>query len=111
MSLLRISLLIWLAAFACRLILIFGFGKYELFRPEPVRIAISLATHGSFADPYPFPTGVTAHTAPFHPAVLSVIYRIFGDNSTADFVRISFAAAVASVQYALLPLAAQSLGI
>src|SRR5258708_4919991 len=60
----RISLAIWVLAFAIRLTLVFGFERQELGRPEPVRIAVSLAKNGAFADPYEIPTGPTAHTAP-----------------------------------------------
>lgn len=111
MRLIRISLTIYLVALAIRLTLVFGFHRYEIGRPEPVRIAISLATNGSFADPHETPTGPTAHVAPLYPLFLSPLYALLGDTRAADFARMVLAAAVASAEYALLPWVAQSLGI
>jgi hypothetical protein len=107
----RISLAIYLVALAIRLTLIFGFHRYEIGRPEAVRVAISLATHGSFADPHDTPTGPTAHVAPIYPLFLAPIYAVLGDTRAADFARMALSAAVASAEYALLPWVAQSLGI
>jgi hypothetical protein len=111
----RISLAIWLAAFALRLVLIFGFHRYEPGRTEAGRIAVSLATHGSFADPYSIPTGPTAHSPPLYPLLMAPIYAFWGDSDTgrsrADLTRIAFSAAAASAEYALLPWVAESLGI
>jgi len=107
----RISVLIWLAAMVIRLVIVFAFGRYELFRPEPVRIAISLANSGAFADPYAIPTGFTAHAAPLYPAMLAPIYYFFGDTRAADFARIILSVAAASASYALLPGVAQALGM
>lgn len=107
----RISLAIFLAALAVRLTLVFGFQRYQIGRPEPVRIAISLAQSGSFADPHGTPTGPTAQVAPLYPLFLSPLYALWGDTRTADFARIVLSSAVASTEYALLPWVAQSLGI
>ena len=43
---------------------------------EVMRIAQSIASTGAFADPYPFPTGVTAHEAPVFPYLLSLVLRL-----------------------------------
>jgi hypothetical protein len=107
----RISLAIWLAGFAVRLTLVFGFHRYELFRAEPVKIAVSLAKTGAFANPYSIPTGFTAHAAPLYPIAIAPLYRFFGDSRTADFARIVFSIAIASASYALLPAVAAALGI
>lgn len=111
MNLRGISLAIWLAAFAVRMVLIFGFHRQELGGPEPVRIAVALATTGSFADPYEIPTGPTAHTAPLYPLMLAPIYAVWGNTRTADLARVTFSAAGASAEYALLPWVASSLGM
>jgi hypothetical protein len=105
----RVSLLLWSLGLAVRLTLVFGFHRYELFRPEPVKIAISLAKTGAFADPYAVPTGFTAHAAPFYPALLAPIYYFWGDSQTADFLRIILSIAVAAAGYALLPAVAAAL--
>lgn len=43
---------------------------------ETSRIAQSIAWHGVFADPFPTPTGPTAHHAPVYPFLLSLIYDL-----------------------------------
>ncbi len=103
--------LIFGLALAARLVLLFGFHRYEISRPEAVKIAISLAERGAFADPYYVATGPTAHTAPVYPALIAPFYAWFGDSNRADFLRFAFNAAVASVGYALLPAIADALGI
>lgn len=46
---------------------------------ETVAVARSLAEHGQFADPYrSLATGPTAHVAPFYPAFLALLLRLFG---------------------------------
>jgi hypothetical protein len=107
----KISAAIYLLAATVRLTLAFGFGRYEIGRPEPVNIAISLARTGAFANPHSFPTGATAHLAPIHPALLAPIYAIWGDTPTADRIRIGLSALAASAEYALLPYVAGALGL
>jgi len=108
---LRACLMIFVLALAVRLTLLFGFHRYEFSRPEAVKIAISLAQHGAFADPYYIPTGPTAHTAPIYPALIAPFYALLGDSDRADLARFAFNAVIASVGYALLPLLAEALGI
>lgn len=105
----RISLLLWFVGLVVRLTLVFGLDRYELFRPEPVKIAISLAKTRAFADPYAIPTGFTAHAAPLYPAILAPLYYFWGDSRTADFLRVILSVAVASAGYALLPWVARAL--
>lgn len=107
----RISAGIYLVAAAVRLTLAFGLERYEIGRPEPVNVAISLARTGSFANPHGLPTGETAHLAPIHPALLAPIYAIWGDTFTADRIRIGLSALEASAEYALLPYVAGALGL
>ncbi|MCC7496206.1 MAG: hypothetical protein IT160_01435 [Bryobacterales bacterium] len=105
------SILIFLAAAGVRLVLIFGFHCYEIGRPEPVRIAISLARHGVFGDPYALPTGPTAHAAPVYPMLISPLYALWGDTRAADFARFVLNTLAASAEYALLPLVSVALGL
>jgi len=106
----KASALIFLIAASIRLTLIFGFDEYGIGRPEPIRIAISLARNGSFADPYALPTGPTAHSAPVYPALIAPFYAIWGNTRDADFARFTLNTLAASVEYALLPQVAIALG-
>jgi len=107
----RTALALYLLAALVRLTLLFGFGRYEIARPEPVRIAVSLARNGTFADPYLIPTGPTAHAPPSYPFLIAPIYRILGDTPSADMVRLWLSVLTGSAEYALLPYASASLGM
>src|ERR1035437_4154379 len=50
-------------------------------RPEPVQIALSLMTTGRYADAYGAGSGPTAHCAPLHPVLLSILFRVFGTGA------------------------------
>jgi hypothetical protein len=103
--------IILLLALGVRLTLLFGFQRYEVGRPEPIRIAISLAQHGSFANPYAIPTGPTAHTAPLYPMLIAPLYAIWGNTHRADLARFALNALAAACEYALLPAVAMALGL
>jgi len=45
-------------------------------RNEISRIAQSIASTGEFSNPYPYPSGPTAHHAPVYPFILSFVYRL-----------------------------------
>ena len=105
------SALVFLLAAVVRLTLVFGFHRYEVFRPEPIRIAISLGLKGSFANPYAIPTGPTAHTPPLYPALIAPLYAVWGDTQRADLARIGLNVLAASAEYALLPQVASALGL
>lgn len=75
----------------------------ELERPEPVAIALSLATTGRYADAYGPGVGPTAHVAPFLPLLLSVVFRILGTGKTAAIAMSVLGSAAASLAFALLP--------
>lgn len=53
---------------------------------EPVSLARTLATQGTFADPFDGPTGPTAHLAPAWPFILAAIYRA---TSNEEYFRIA----------------------
>jgi hypothetical protein len=73
---------------------------------EMDKIARSLATHGTFADAYFLPTGPTAHHAPAYPFLLSFVFRVFGYGSAAVLATAVINFALASLQYALMPVLA-----
>jgi hypothetical protein len=72
---------------------------------ETVRVARSLASRGTFADPFPvIPTGPTAHVAPVYPFLYSAVIRMFGTGYTALRVVWTLNVAFFALQMALLPL-------
>ena len=75
------------------------------------RAALSIARHGTLADPYLIPTGPTAHVAPAYALFLGAIFRLFGTGAWGEFVKRFCASAAASVQYALLPVVSPALGM
>jgi hypothetical protein len=102
---------IFLLALGVRLTLLFGFRRVEFTRAETIKIALSIAQRGAFADPYIVPTGPTAHTGPLYPAVSAPFYMVFGDTEAADMARFAFNAIAASAGYALMPAVAEALGM
>jgi len=107
----KVALGIYLLALLVRFVFLYGFHRVAYTRPEPVRIAISLARNGRFADPYVLPTGPTAHSAPLYPFLIAPIYKFWGDTRTADSVRFGLAALAASAEYALLPYVSSALAM
>jgi len=106
-----VCLFIFVVSFALRTSLIFLRAQYlKTEIPEVARIGLSLAQNGVFGNPYAAPTGPTAHSAPFLPFLLSLVYRSFGVGQEAELVKELLSTAACSLQYALLPIAAVSLG-
>ncbi|MBK5097491.1 MAG: hypothetical protein JJE01_06890 [Gemmatimonadetes bacterium] len=66
-------------------------------------IAMSLATTGEFANPYVVPTGPTAHLPPIPPAILALIYKVFGITITAGIAGWLFRMLAQSAIWGLLP--------
>ena len=87
----------------------------EYIRPhtrwELQAVAVSLAENGTFADPYALPTGPTAHLPPVMPAILGLIYRLFGMTLMAGYVGWLFRIATSAVMDAMLPFVAGRLGV
>ena len=79
-------------------------------RFEPVAVAHSLSTMGTFSDPFQFPTGPSAHLAPMLPNVFALINRTTESEATRNTIRQTLSAIVASIQYAMLPALAVALG-
>jgi hypothetical protein len=78
---------------------------------EPVNIAAALATKGAYADAYGQGVGPTAHTAPMHPLMLSVLFRIFGTGSDGALAMAVMGCVESALAFALLPILAEALGM
>jgi hypothetical protein len=108
------SIAIYIAAAMVRLTIAFGFHSVifnPAHNPEPLNIARSLATTGSFANPFPTPTGYTAHIAPLYPTLVAGIYATWGETPRAEAIRIGTSIAAAAALYAALPYVSSALGI
>jgi hypothetical protein len=103
---------IFLLAVSVRVVLAWlTYSPDHVFNGEAEKIARALALKGAFADPYAIPTGPTAHCGPFYPAVLSLVYLMFGTGTTATIIRIGLLILVNSIGCAVLPLTATALGL
>jgi len=72
---------------------------------EAVLVSRSLATHGTFADPFAtMKTGPTAHVAPVYPFLYSLVLRAFGTGQAALQVAWACNVFCFSLQMGLLPL-------
>src|SRR5271166_4039693 len=78
-------------AFCVRLAIIFGTKSYlQVEHTEIVRVATSLAEHGTLADAFGRQTGPTAHVAPMYPILLSLIFRVFGTGLAGEIAQEAF---------------------
>ena len=111
-STLRLSLCIFAVAFLVRLGLMVAMHPYDQpLRVEIHHVALSLSDGHGFANPYPTPTGPTALYTPGCPLILAGIYRIFGSGRLAEAVTYVLDMSIASLVFALLPLASSWLGL
>jgi hypothetical protein len=109
---LQLGFVIFAIAFLIRVAIILHFHTYvDVTRTELERTAFSLATTGVFGNPYAVPTGPTGHVAPGYTLILAAIYRMFGTGASGELIKQIFAAAIASLIYALLPAAAVALSM
>jgi len=83
-------------------------GRHEA--AEVDNIAMALLTTHRFADPYALPTGPTAHTTPFYPLLVAVLYRLFGSGYAGHLVRSLLVIGAYSFLYSLYPWLASSFG-
>jgi hypothetical protein len=107
-------LLIFIIAFALRLNTVYTgpYGHTRVLRGhEPQSVAESLVRTGQFANPFHTPTGPTAHLAPFQPFLLAALTKVFPGDASYETAKQILSSAAASLQYALLPLAAAALGL
>ena len=79
---------------------------------EVVRVALSVARSGEFADPYnSFPTGPTAHPAPGYVLVFAAVAKVFGEGYAGAIVLWALNLAFLALQLALLPVLSERLGL
>ena len=109
----RYFTLIFLLSFAIRVNQLNHFSRRYL-QPTDDRelgaITISLVKTGEFANTYIIPSGPTAHLPPLPPLIDSFIYRAFGLNSRAGYVRALSIIVTASILYGMLPWFSERLG-
>jgi len=107
--------IIFVIAVAIRVWVMLDLVPPQWIRPhtlwEAEAVAVSLATHGTFADPYAIPTGPTAYVAPAWPFLVSLVYRAIGLTPTAGYVVWLIGIAFSAATCALLPWAARQLGM
>src|SRR4051794_19170213 len=72
----HLAILLFLIAFGTRLVAVM-FAPYREGGGELQSVARSLAETGQFAAAYGA-SGPTAHVTPVYPALLAVLYRLFG---------------------------------
>jgi hypothetical protein len=79
---------------------------------EVVRVALSVAEHGTFANPFqPLPTGYTAHPAPVYVLFFAAIARLWGEGFTGAMVLWGINIGFLALQLALLPALSKRLGL
>jgi len=109
-----VPVLIFTIAFLLRLSIIYTgpYGHTRVLRGhEPQAVAESLVRTSQFANPFHTPTGLTAHLAPFQPLLLATLIAVFPGDGNYETAKQILSSAAASLQYALLPLAAVALGL
>lgn len=104
------ALVIFSLSFGIRFTLLMHYRSDITTVGEGPRIAYALITKGEFADPYIVPTGPTAHTTPFFPFLLAIVYKIFGFTFAGQFVRCLVIISGYSLLYALYPTIASAFG-
>jgi 4-amino-4-deoxy-L-arabinose transferase-like glycosyltransferase len=70
---------------------------------ETTAIAESIATHGTFADPFRDPSGPSAFLAPGYPAFLALVMKVFGTGARGYFALQWFVTIFIATQLALWP--------
>ncbi|GAB4109031.1 MAG: hypothetical protein Kow001_08310 [Acidobacteriota bacterium] len=74
-------------------------------------MAWTLATKGYLGDPYPVPTGPSAHSPPVYPLMVAPVYAAFEEADSADRALLVLNSALASLGFSLLPMIAPCLGM
>jgi hypothetical protein len=81
-------------------------------RFESIALANSLATRGTYSDPFaPLATGPSAHVAPGYPALVALLMKMFGAGAGADYALGIVTKAVVGFQLCLLPFLAEYMGL
>jgi hypothetical protein len=102
---------LFLLGLIIRLVLVVPNRQQELSIHEPVNIAVSLANNGTYADAYGRGAGLTAHSAPLHPLLLGLLFRVFGIGTTGELAMVILGSVEASLAFALLPALAVAAGL
>lgn len=80
--------------------------------PESVQVAHHIFREGRFASPFAaLDTGPSAHVAPVLPAILALLMKMFGDQSTGMYAMRLLTVSVLSLQLALFPVFSRKLGM
>jgi 4-amino-4-deoxy-L-arabinose transferase-like glycosyltransferase len=104
------ALAIFLTGFVVRLVTL-HFAGYSPAHPEPINLAISLVTNGTYANPFGAITGPSAFCMPLHPLLSALLLRIFGTGSAGSQALSYAAIAATALGYALLPQLAVNCGL
>jgi len=88
-------------------------SSYRLIQGgEVARTAISLAQRGTFADPFAaLPTGSSAHTAPAYVFLYAGVAKLFGVERPGAIALWSLNIGFLALQFALLPILSEQLGL
>lgn len=98
------------ASVALRLYLIWSYLP-RLAATENQRAALALATRGTLADPFVYPTGPTAHVAPLYPAIIALGTVLSGDSEIGLQLARSLAAVVFGLFIVMLPKVVEWMGM
>jgi hypothetical protein len=79
-------------------------------RPEPIKIAISLVTQGTYADAYGKGVGPTAHTPPAYPLIAALLMKLAGIDTGIILLSILNGLA-SSLAFALMPVICDRFGV
>src|ERR1700682_369198 len=86
---------------------------YDLVQAgEVARVSISVAQRGAFGDPYSsLPTGFTAHVAPGYVFLYATVAKLFGVGRAGAITLWSLNVGFLALQFALLPVLSDRLGL
>jgi hypothetical protein len=108
----RLFVAVFCIALGIRVALVFARPDYRWnFQPEEVRLAVSIAQHGSFADPFGQPTGPSAASPPVYPFLLSFLIRLFGAGIGGSLAIALLTCILSSLQYSSMIFLSGGLGI
>jgi len=108
----KAAIVIFVVAIAVRILIAFVTGVYT--KPaygEAVMVAVSIAHHGGFANPFATATGPTAHVAPMYPYFLALILKWIPWGPRFTLVTMGLSILASSLMWSLLPLGARLLDI
>jgi hypothetical protein len=111
----RWATLIFITSFATRAAVLFVYcwiqPNHPLEDTEIGRVAIQLAQHNQFANPFSKPTGPTAHVALVYPLLTSVWVRLLGTGNAAGLATCLTNIVFVSAAYCLMPLLARTCSV